>query len=185
MLNSLKASNILFVNDALVPFWIMQGLLAQWDFQVGYSTEKLLDNRRFFGLQPFCILGHTHANDTQIFFRWHHSGESGRGNKRRSRKCGQVVWAKRNEDERLQIPSNFNGKVTGKTTILLRKHCFSHYRRIGNAWCCCRRQNEIREAHRKCMQKSLPADRRTQANEKDPSIWNKKVSIPWIHHSSF
>jgi len=32
MLNSLKASNtILFVNDALVPFWIMQGLLAQWD----------------------------------------------------------------------------------------------------------------------------------------------------------
>ena len=46
----------------------MQGLLAQWDFQVGYSTEKLLDNRRFFGLQPFCILGHTHAIDTQIFF---------------------------------------------------------------------------------------------------------------------
>ena len=57
MLNSLKASNILFVNDVLVPFWIMQGLLAQWDFQVGYSTEKLLDNRRFFGLRPFCILG--------------------------------------------------------------------------------------------------------------------------------
>ena len=55
MLNSLKASNILFVNDALVPFWIMQGLLAQWDLRVGYSTEKLLYNRRFFGLRPFCI----------------------------------------------------------------------------------------------------------------------------------
>jgi len=62
------------------------------------------------------------------------------------------------------------GKSQVKTTILLRKHCFSHYRRIGNAWCCCRRQNEIREAYSKCMQKSLPADRCTQANEKDPSI---------------
>ena len=30
--------------------------------------------------------------------------------------------------------------------------------------------DKIQEAHSKCMQKSLPADRCTQANEKDPSI---------------
>ena len=41
------------------------------------------------------------------------------------------------------------------TTFLLQKHCYFHYWRSGNAWCCRRRQNEIREAHSKCMQKSL------------------------------
>ena len=28
-----KASNILFGNNASVPFWMMQGLLAQWAFR--------------------------------------------------------------------------------------------------------------------------------------------------------
>ena len=32
------------------------------------------------------------------------------------------------------------------------------------------------------MQKSLPADRCTQSNEKDPSIRNKKVPLSRIHH---
>ena len=47
-----------------------------------------------------------------------------------------------------------------------------------------RLNNEIREAHSQNMQKSLPADCFTQANEKDPSIRNKKVSLPRIYHPS-
>ena len=61
-----------------------------------------------------------------------------------------VVRAKRNEEERLQTPSKFNEKVKGNTTILLQFY-YSHYWRSGNAWCLRRRQNEIREAHSKCM----------------------------------
>ena len=80
-----------------------------------------------------------------------------------------VVRAKQNEEECLQIPSNFNGKVKGNTTILLQFY-YSHYWRSGNGWCLHRRQNTIREAHSKCMQKSLPAYCCTQANEKYPSI---------------
>ena len=64
----------------------------------------------------------TYADDTQTFFGDSTAEKVVRGNKCRSRKCRQMVRAKRNEEERLQISSNCNGKGTGSTIILLREH---------------------------------------------------------------
>ena len=53
--------------------------------------------------------------------------------------------------------------------------------RSRNDWCYRWRQNKIREAYGKCMQKSLEADRCFQTN--DPFIWNKKMFLSRICHS--
>ena len=49
-----------------------------------------------------------YADDTQTFFGDSTAEKVVRGNKCRSRKCRQMVRAKRNEEGRFQIPSNCN-----------------------------------------------------------------------------
>ena len=100
----------------------------------------------------------TYADDTQIFF-----ADS------TAEKVEEVINADLANVDKWYKQNGVKRNASKYQAMLLRKHCYSHYWRTGNAWCCRRQQNEIRDTHSKCMQKSLPADRCTQSNEKDPS----------------
>ena len=64
-----------------------------------------------------------YADDTQTFFGDSTAEKLVRRNKCRSRKCRQVVRAKRNEERRFQIPSNCNAMA--KSQVIPQFYCES------------------------------------------------------------